>query len=129
MSITLSDGITTVVLPADLQWLNEFSWSSIEQDQVYSLTGALVIQEGTKQKGRTISLGSGDGAWLTRADVQQLKTLEALPDQNLTLSYYGTNYTVRFDRSTTPIQADEVVREANPGATHLYTITINLIEV
>lgn len=52
LQITLSDGTTTIELPPDLHWRDEFSWTPVEQSTEYSLTGALIVQSGARQAGR-----------------------------------------------------------------------------
>lgn len=128
MAITLSDGTTTITLPADLQWSDEFGWSAVEQDREYSLTGALVVQQGLKAKGRPITLQSGGASWLARSVVQQIKAYYDTPDQIFTLTINGDSYSVQFERPD-GFEAAEVVRQANPGPEHWYTIKLRLFEV
>jgi len=59
--------VFSVSLPKDLQWADELTWNAVAQSTEYSLTGALLIQEGVRQKGRTITLvGLDNMAWITR---------------------------------------------------------------
>ena len=59
--------VFSVNLPKDLQWVDELTWNTVAQSVEYSLTGALLIQEGVKQKGRHITLAGLDNmAWITR---------------------------------------------------------------
>lgn len=127
MSVTLSDGSTTVELPADLQWVNEFGWSAIEQEQEHSVAGNLIVHQGEKLAGRPIELESGQGAWVKRSVVLQLQSLFNSASE-LTLSFWGTDYTVIFDRPD-GFRAREVTRLANPGPDHYYTINLAFIEV
>ncbi len=72
MAITL-DAIT---LPQGLLWEEEFTWSPLAQATEYSLTGALIVEQATKQAGRPITLiGGKDFAWMTRAQVAILKAV------------------------------------------------------
>lgn len=128
MEIALSDGTTTLQLPPGLQWRDEFGWDKVEQDQEYSLTGALILQEGAKQSGRPITLyGGKEGAWIDRQTLLNLQLMSNVPDQTMTLVLWGTSYTVAFRRPA--FEAEEILRSANPDVDHLYSITINLMEV
>lgn len=130
MSVTLTDGITTAILPDDIQWVNEFDWTPVVQEIKYSLAGSAVIQEGAKQAGREITLATGDGTWVTRAEVINLQTLADQPGKTLTLTMQsGAVKSVIFDRSQAPFVARELFRVMNPDSNHLYTVEIRLIEV
>lgn len=126
--IQLSNGTTTITLPPDLQWEDEFDWSAVEQEKDYSLTGALIIQQGTKKKGRPITLISGGGAWAKRSIVLTIQTFYNTAEQTLTLTLWGAEYAVMFDRPD-GFKAREVSRIANPGVNEWYTITLKLFEV
>lgn len=127
--ITLSDSVTTITLPSDLSWLDEFAWSPVEQDEEYSLTGALIVQQGVKQAGRPITLVGGDDAcWVPRSTVTSLFSLLGTEDETLTLNFHGTEYTVIWRHGETPVDAKPVVRIRNPDANHKYTITLRLRE-
>ena len=54
----------------DMHWTDEFNWSAIAQTQpVYSLAGAVLVQQGIKQAGRPITL-DGDWVWYGRTLVE-----------------------------------------------------------
>jgi len=127
--ITLSDTATTITLPDDMQWSDEFSWSPVEQEQEYSLTGALIVQRGVKAAGRPITLLGGDNAcWVPRTIVTELFALLETEDETLTLDFHGTEYVVIWDHGNNPVEAKPVVRIRNPGDSHKYTITVRLLE-
>ncbi len=93
MAITLTHGDTTIVLPDDLAWVDEFSWSPVVQSQAYTTTGALLLEHGIKQAGRPITLeGSEDRAWCTRSLVQTLRDWAAVPGISLALVLRGVTY-------------------------------------
>lgn len=86
-------------LPKDLQWTDEIKWGVVDQTVEYSLTGALLIQEGVKQKGRPITLIAADNmAWLTRIEGDTLQSLRNSPGLVMTLKFvHKTNpLLVRF---------------------------------
>jgi len=128
MQITLTDGTGTVELPAGLQWRDEFGWTPVEHSTEYSLAGNLVIQEGTRQDGRPITLfGGTEGAWCDRATLRALYAMASVQDQTLTLTLWGIDYTCMFRRPA--IEAAEIMRLADPQADQQYAITVNLMEV
>lgn len=127
----MSISLNAVDLPGDLNWSDEYDWSPVTQSIKKGLTGALIIQEATQQHGRPITLVGGDDfAWVTKATLEQLRALEIQPDLQMTLSYHGTDYTVRFRReSAAPIQARPVVDFANPQNDDFYSLTLRLMTV
>ncbi len=114
-----------------LEWVDEFTWDPIAQEQDRSLSGALMVQEGVKLYGRPITLAS-NGAALFRLAV--VRALEALRDQRgrimlLTLPT-GTQHHVIFNRAAgSPLESAPMWRKVNPGADELYEITLRLITV
>ncbi len=126
MSIIL-DGLT---LPEDLIWRDEFEFSTIAQSKRRTITGALVVQESVKLKGRTILLEGGDTfAWITRAQLILLKAKTDIVDSTFTLNFHGTSYTVRFDRDNGPIKAQTIRDCTDPSPDDPYSITVALITV
>lgn len=128
LPITLSDGATTLTLPSDLDWRDEFAWTPVEHSTDYSLAGNLVVQEGSRQDGRPITLfGGREAAWISRADLEQLYAMASVPQQQLTLSLWGRSFTVMFRRP--PMDVEAIRRIANAGPDHSYAVTINLMEI
>lgn len=128
LQITLSDGSTTLELPNDLDWRDEFSWTPVEHSTDYSETGALVVQEGERQDGRPITLfGGREGGWISRASLESLYQLASVPNQVMTLSLWGRSFNVMFRRPA--LEATPIGREADPLPDHKYALTINLMEV
>lgn len=128
LQITLSDGTTTLALPPDLEWQDEFDWTPVEHSTDYSNTGSLIVHEGERQDGRPITLyGGREGAWMSRADVEQLYAMASVPEAQFTLILWGQSFNVMFRRP--PLQAKPIRRLANPGPEHQYAVTINLMEI
>lgn len=127
LQITLSDGSTTLELPNDMEWRDEFGWTPVEHSTDYSETGALVIQEGERQDGRPITLFGGRGVWVARSLVEALYAMASVPDQVMTLNLWGREFNVMFRRPA--LEAEPIRRLANPGPNHTYALTINLMEV
>jgi hypothetical protein len=114
-----------------LEWVDEFTWDPVAQEQERSLSGALMVQEGVKLYGRPITLASNGAAWFRLSVVRQL---EALRDERgrvmlLTLPT-GVQHHVIFNRAAgAPLEAAPLWRHVNPGADRLYEITLRLITV
>ncbi len=125
----LLDGIS---LPSDLIWFDEYGWSNVVQAIRVSITGSLVIQEATQAKGRTITLKGGtDYAWITKATADSIKEKVDTPDLDMTLLLHGVVRTVRFLRSgnKSPFKTREIFTLADPDMDHLYSFSIDLVEV
>lgn len=128
LPITLSDGTTTLTLPTDLDWRDEFAWTPVEHSTDYSLVGNLVVQEGSRQDGRPITLfGGREAAWISRTDLEQLYAMASVPEQQFTLSLWGTSFNVMFRRP--PMEVEPIRRLANAGPDHRYAVTINFMEI
>lgn len=120
----------SIQIPRGLVWSDEFSWHAVSKATDYSITGALLIDVGVKQAGRTITLeGSETAGWLTRATLQALYTLAQAPDADhlLTLAD-GRTFTVQFAPDQ-PIDAAPIARPELPPADFPYVATVRLITV
>jgi hypothetical protein len=125
-----------IALPADIQWTDEMVSHGVGQVQTPTLTGALVVEESAQAAGRSITLASGGGAWVTRSTVLALSELAATPrpaDTPMVLVWGdGRTFDCVFDRASgEAVTATEVYRLAagGQGPDHPYTITLRLITV
>ncbi len=122
------DGIE---LDDQFEWTDEFDWDAVTQEQERSITGALLVQEGTKLHGRPITLKANGGVWTPLSVVRQL---EALRDQRLKVMDLvlpdGREFTVIFNRAGgAPLKATQVFRTVNPAPDEIYDVEISLITV
>ncbi|MBB5204400.1 hypothetical protein HNQ51_001714 [Inhella inkyongensis] len=132
MTITLSDGITLVDLPADLYWADELSWSAVTQTVEHSLTGALIVQFGTRQAGRPITLQppeEGKSSWISRAALQQLQVWAQLPGQALTLTLRGLARQVIWRHQDGALEPRPVQHFADVAPDDAYTATLRFMEI
>ena len=132
MTITLTQGATTVTLPDALNWVDEYTWSAVEQTKTYTTTGALLIEESVKQAGRSITLeGSEDRTWCTRALVDQLHAWAATPGIVLTFTIRSTAREVTFDHEKGALQGLPLIFYADGSidATDIYVPTLRLLEL
>ena len=132
MAILLTNATTTLTLPDDLSWADEFSWQPVVQTKTYTTTGALLIEEATRQAGRPITLESAtDRAWCTRYLVTTLRTWASSTNASMTLVLRGTTRTVTFDHEKGALQGLPVFFYADSWveAIDYYMPTIRLLEL
>lgn len=127
---TLTYSGTTLVLPDDMGWPDEYAWQPVEQRSEYSLTGALIVESAAKQAGRPITLVAEDGAaWMPRTDVDQLAAWIALAGITLTLVLRGTTYSVVFDHQRGAMTAHPLVDYSDPISADHYVVELRFLEV
>lgn len=99
MTWILTTNTDKIELHAQFVWADEFEWQALAQsDPVYTLTGAMDIQQGTKKEGRPITL-NGDDTRTTRADLAKLQAWADVPELEMTLRHpRGKEYKVIFAR-------------------------------
>lgn len=131
-----------VQLPDGLVWADETAWTPVVQSVAYTLSGAVVVEETTKQTGRPITLEGGRSgrtswAWMPRSNMLSLRSLLNAPEQTLTLALHdGRSFTVvaRHDADG-PMKARALPAigekaPANPSSDHNYVIhTLRFLEV
>lgn len=104
--------LSTILLPDDLIWQDEFSWSAPVQQVSYTVTGALLLQRGIRQAGRPITLaGSETSGWVSRAVLDSLYVIvNAPPSGSMTLILPDARqFQVVFRYHETPIEAHPIV--------------------
>lgn len=127
---TLAVGPTSVELPDELVWVDEFAWSAVEQTESRSLTGARIVQRGMKQGGRPITLRPPDdqAGWITRAVLDQLRAWVQMPGLQLTLTLRGEARVVEFRYNEAAVEAEALVPYDDVQAGDFYLATIRLLE-
>ena len=121
----------TLALPADLQWQDEMDWNAVAQAAPQrTLSGALVIQQGTKLNGRPVTL-AGDWAWHRRADLLRLREWGDVPERVMTLAHPdGRSFDVIFRLHEKQFAKAEAVAFCAPETDDTpYLATINLMTV
>lgn len=124
-----------LALPQDLEWVDEFSWSPVQQSIETTLTGALVIQESKQLRGRPITLqGKDDMGWVQRTTGNTLMQLRDTAGCAMILSYekYVDNvytgevlfeYDVMFRHyEPPPLELENVLRYDNFEQTAWYKV-------
>lgn len=129
--LTRTDTNDTVELPQDMQWLDEFGWSSVVQTEpTYSLSGSLLVQQGKRLAGRPITL-TGEWVWHKRQTVETLIAWAEELNLPMTLKHYdGRVFSVCFRLHDTALGNVEAVQYATPeNANERYVLTLNLMTV
>ena len=135
MSITLTHptagaGSTplAVTLPPDLIWSDEFAWRQVEQTTRYSTTGALIVDQWSKQAGRPMTLrGDATYGWALRSLLNTLNAWAAQTELELTLLRNGAYWTVMFDIAAGAIEAEPIVPYSDPEDGDYYAITLRFL--
>lgn len=131
MSISITDGTTTLALNPALYWVEEQDWSPVAQSVSRGLTGALLVSLGTMVAGRPITLEPEDdkSGWTTRADIAQMRNWAAVAGQELTITLRGQNYSVIFRHQDTGITATPVVHFEDVEDGDYYRATFRFMTV
>lgn len=130
MATTLAYGVTTIALPDDMAWRDEYEWRAVEQSRQYTITGALVVQSAARLAGRPITLSADDASgWIARSTLDALHAAALLPDQEFTLTLRGADRTVVGDHGKGMVEARQVHDVSDPIDTDFYVVTLRFIEV
>lgn len=122
----------SLTLPDALNWTDEYTWSPVQQSKTYTTTGALLIEEGTRQAGRPITLeGSEDRTWCTRAVVDQLRAWAATSAIVLQLTLRGVQRNVTWDHERGALAGLPVLFYADGAiaSDDWYVPTLRLLEL
>lgn len=124
------DTSAIIRLPQDVQWFDEFDYSPLAQSNpVYTLNGAMVVQEGLKQAGRPITLG-GEWVWHKRGDFKLLKAWRDTPLLTMTLTHYDLRtFSVKFRNHEQAIDCQPVVYQTPESDNTPYIGEIRLMTV
>jgi hypothetical protein len=128
MAASITLGATTLQLPPDITWPDEFDWTATQATRRYSMGGALLVNLGTKLAGRPITLASlPQRAWATRAVATTLRTWSDTPGAQMTLALRGATYAVMFSPDGTPVQSTPVFEYPDPLPQDFVRLTLRLI--
>lgn len=132
MATTLTYSGTTLTLPIDLLWVDEFAWKRVEQRQIFTITGAQVIEAYAKQAGRPITLRGGpDFAWISRSGLESLRAWAEVPGRIFSLVVRGeAARNVCMDQTAGPIEATPLIEYSDVDANDQYvSLVLRFIEV
>lgn len=122
--------IYDIVLPKDLEWIDEFSWNPVFQEISNSITGSIFINEYEQQDGRFITLeGKDDMGWIQRPLADKLLLMRNTPGMKMKLDFVQASFnevtqawtfgdvfishSVMFRQNDTPIEFESVKRFGN----------------
>lgn len=137
-NITLTIIGSTITLPPDLVWQDEFKWTPVATAKAVTLGGSLVIEKSKQLAGRPITLGGlADAAWLLSADMDALQAAdEAQGDTAMTLTLAdGRTFSVLFDGTGAQpaVQGEQVFWRVGDNSTERNTLqwwlTLRLIQI
>lgn len=96
-ALTRDDTKEVLTLDGQYYWRDEHDWTPLAQSEpVYTLTGAMDIQQGTKKAGRPITL-QGENVRISRELLNQLRDWTSVPELSLVLTHpKGDKYPVMF---------------------------------
>ena len=123
--------LDTVTLDDHHEWVDEFDWDLVAQEQERSLNGKLIVQEGVKVYGRPITLAANGAAWTPLSVVRALEALRNDPGRVMPLALPdGSSHYVIFNRvGGAPLEARQLFRQVDPAPDDLYEVTLRLITV
>lgn len=123
--------LDSIILPDDLTWIDEISWTSVMQAVEYSATGALLIQESSKLSGRPITLtGTQNMGWITRETVDALVVKRDTVGLEMTLTIGGSTKNVMFRQGESPVDVAPVLEGNFFDSEDWYQVnSIKLMEV
>lgn len=135
-AITLTFDATTITLPDDLQWSDEYQWSPVGMINSISLTGAGIIEEAAQLAGRPITLqstrsGSFYVAPVSRAVVNALRAFSVATGVTMQLTLSDDSvYSVRWRHDAAPafdaVPISHIAPHADPD---WYEITLKFRQV
>lgn len=126
-----NDNQETLTLHKQYWWSDEYEWSSLKQSEpVFTLSGAVDIQQGTMLAGRPITLDCSK-ARIKRMDVEMLQDWSMVPELTMMLTHPdGRSFTVLFAR---PALSDIVdiknYRPSDKQPDDLMTANIHLMTI
>jgi hypothetical protein len=130
MPTTLEYSGTTITLDDDLYWVDEHSWQPVEQTMQRTVTGAVVVQIGTREAGRPITLQPDENcAWMQKSVLDQLQAWAAVAGRVMTLTLKGVERDVMFRHQDGAIEATPVVDFNEAVSTDWYRVTLRFFEV
>lgn len=130
--ITLSYQTTTLELSDRLDWVDELSWSEVDQETEYATDGTLIVDVAVKKSGRPVTLeGVATETWLNRLTMLQCHAWRKLPAARFELVVRGEARTVIFDQAKGGFTATPIHKllDGEIDGTTLYRPTFWFIEV
>ena len=135
MQLTRKTTSETVPLEDGFLWSDEFDWKPIEQNQGYAINGALIIQEGEKQSGRSITLGpaSQKKGWIKLSHLRTLREWTELQEETFTLRFEWPHdkreFKVIFNHAQGALEAKPIKDSPAVSLDTYFNVTMRFTEV
>ena len=123
----------TIQLEDGFFWSDE-NWAEIQQNQEYSVSGALIIQEGRKQAGRPITLQPANKTkgWIKLRDLNQLREWQNLQEQ-FTLQFQWPHdqrqFNVIFNHKDGALESSTIKGTPATSVDTYFNVTMRFTEV
>ena len=114
-------------------WSDE-NWAEIQQNQEYSVSGALIVQEGRKQAGRPITLQPANKTkgWIKLRDLNQLRQWQNLQEQ-FTLQFQWPHdqrrFNVIFNHKDNALESSTIKGTPATSLDTYFNVTMRFTEV
>lgn len=122
--------IDTIVLPGDMEWIDEFT-PAMKQAESMSLAGGVIVQRSTQVAGLPITIQTPAGVYVTRQQIADLVALRDDPETDVfTVTHPDAReFQCRFRHGTgLPIDwANEVFRSPPEPEDFWHTLTLRLM--
>ncbi|MDR0770832.1 MAG: hypothetical protein LBE75_06490 [Burkholderiales bacterium] len=123
-----------ILLPDDLQWVDEHAWTPVAQSASRLIDGALLVETAVKKKGRPITLRSPseDMAWLPFSAVKTLHEWAEIEAAQFELTYRdGRTFTVimAHDGQSSAVEAVPLKGFPARADDEPFGLTLRLMEV
>ncbi len=130
--ITLTYLTTTLTLPIDLRWTDEFDWQAVKQNVDNTITGGIIVESAAILAGKPITLAPVDdsSAWISLETLRAVKAWADVPGRVMTLDFHGTEFDVVFrHQDNGGITALPVVFYRDAANTDFFSATFKFMEV
>ena len=123
----------TIQLEDGFFWSDE-NWAEIQQNQEYSISGALIVQEGRKQAGRPITLQPANKTkgWIKLRDLNQLREWQNLQEQ-FTLQFQWPHdqrqFNVIFNHKDGALESSTIKGTPATSLDTYFNVTMRFTEV
>jgi hypothetical protein len=122
---------TSITLPDDLLWRDEWGWNPVVHSLDQTLSGALIVETATRLAGRPVTLEGGQNyGWITRLTLAQVQALAAIEGAVMSLTLPGRSaMDVMFRLDQTAIEAHQILSLSEPGDDDPFQVTLSFMEV
>lgn len=123
--------LDTITLSPHMLWVDEFEYQDVLQSNNRTLGGRQIVFSQTLVGGRPITLeAQEDQGWLTRTQVDQVKTLSSVSGASYSLTIGAQNFTVMFRHEEPPaFLARPLVFRVDAPGTDYFTAVIKLFTI